>query len=63
MRFQEPKEGTKKHDKWEEDLERAKGKAQISVVKNRRGRTGKFTVRFEKDFCRFVEEEGQNGFF
>lgn len=55
LRFQEPKEGTKKHDKWEEDLERAKGKAQISVVKNRRGRTGKFTVRFEKERSLFVD--------
>lgn len=55
LKFQEPKEGTKKHQAWEEALEQAKGKAQISVVKNRRGRTGKFTVLFRKEESLFVD--------
>ena len=55
LKFQEPKEGTKKHEKWEEALEQAKGKAQISVVKNRRGRTGKFTVLFRREESLFVD--------
>lgn len=55
LKFQEPKEGTVKHEKWEEALEQAKGKAQISVVKNRRGRTGKFTVIFRKEESLFVD--------
>lgn len=64
LKFQEPKEGTKKHEKWEEDLVRNKDKAQISVVKNRRGRTGKFTVRFEKDRSLFVDNgSGLDGGF
>lgn len=55
LKFQEPKEGTKKHQAWEEALDQAKGKAQISVVKNRRGRTGKFTVLFRKEESLFVD--------
>lgn len=64
LKFQEPKEGTKKHQAWEEALEQAKGKAQISVVKNRRGRTGKFTVLFRKEESLFVDNgRGFNGEF
>lgn len=55
LKFQEPKEGTKKHQAWEDALEQAKGKAQISVVKNRRGRIGKFTVLFRKEESLFVD--------
>ena len=64
LKFQEPKEGTKKHEKWEDALEQAKGKAQISVVKNRRGRTGKFTVLFRKEESLFVDNgKGLDGEF
>ena len=63
LKFQEPKEGTKKHQAWEEDMARNKGKAQISVVKNRRGRTGKFTVLFRKEESLFVDNGGNDGQF
>ena len=64
LKFQEPKEGTKKHQDWEEDMARNKGKAQISVVKNRRGRTGKFTVLFRKEESLFVDNgRGLDGGF
>ena len=64
LKFKEPKEGTKKHEKWEDALEQAKGKAQISVVKNRRGRTGKFTVLFRKEESLFVDNgKGLDGEF
>lgn len=64
LKFQEPKEGTKKHQAWEEDMARNKGKAQISVVKNRRGRTGKFTVLFRKEESLFVDNgRGLDGGF
>ena len=58
-----PDETSKNYDKWETEYLKNKGKTTVMVAKNRRGRTGDIGFRFEKDFCRFVEEEGQNGFF
>ena len=60
---QEPNQGTKKHDEWEEELEQVRGKAKIIVAKNRRGRTGIFEMKFDKERSLFIDNGGNDGQF
>ena len=60
---QEPNQGTKKHDEWEEELEQVRGKAKIFIAKNRRGRTGVIEMKFDKERSMFVDKGGNDGQF
>jgi replicative DNA helicase len=56
-----PREGTDEHLKWMGEMERAHGKAEIIIGKQRHGPTGTVDVQFDADVTRFsnlAHEEG-----
>ena len=50
-----PDEDSKEYDKWEEKMLKYKGKAEVLIMKNRRGRTGNCEFIFEGSYYRFTE--------
>lgn len=50
-----PDEGGKGYEKWEEQMAKYKGKAEVLIMKNRRGRTGDCQFIFEGSYYRFTE--------
>lgn len=50
-----PDDSSKNFDKWEEQMAKYKGKAEILVMKNRRGKTGDCQFLFEGSYYRFTE--------
>jgi replicative DNA helicase len=51
----EPRPGTAEHATWQLDMERALGKAEIIIGKQRHGPTGTVEVQFEGQFTRFSD--------
>jgi replicative DNA helicase len=51
----EPRAGTPEHATWQLDMERALGKAEIIIGKQRHGPTGTVEVHFEGQFTRFSD--------
>ncbi|MEH6676153.1 replicative DNA helicase [Phenylobacterium sp.] len=49
----EPTEGTEKHLKWQEDMERAHGQAEVIIGKQRHGPIGTVKLSFDEDTTRF----------
>lgn len=50
-----PDEDSKSYEKWEEQMRKYKDKAEVLVMKNRRGRTGSCEMIFEGEYYRFAE--------
>ncbi|WP_417684091.1 replicative DNA helicase [Roseibium sp.] len=51
----EPEEGTPEHEVWKDKLERAKGKAEVIIAKQRHGPTGTVNLHFEGQYTRFSD--------
>ena len=51
----EPRPGTAEHATWQMDMDRAHGKAEIIIGKQRHGPTGTVEVQFEGQFTRFSD--------
>ncbi|NVK35346.1 MAG: replicative DNA helicase [Rhodobacteraceae bacterium] len=51
----EPEEGTPEYEVWRDKLERAKGKAEVIIAKQRHGPTGTANLHFEGQYTRFSD--------
>ena len=51
----EPEEGTEEHVKWQEKLQRARGRAEVIIAKQRHGPTGTAQLGFQGEFTRFSD--------
>jgi len=51
----EPEEGTEEWMKWKEKLDRAKGRAEVIIAKQRHGPTGTAQLGFQGEFTRFSD--------
>jgi len=51
----EPKPGTEEHFTWQAEMDRAMGKAEILIAKQRHGPTGSVPVAFQREFTRFSD--------
>ncbi len=51
----EPEEGTEEHLKWREKLDRARGRAEVIIAKQRHGPTGTAHLGFQGEFTRFSD--------
>ncbi|MGE0746996.1 MAG: replicative DNA helicase [Rhodospirillales bacterium] len=49
----EPREGTEEHEKWQEEMGRVYGRAEVIVAKQRHGPIGTVPLKFEASFTRF----------
>ncbi|MGJ4938991.1 replicative DNA helicase [Bradyrhizobium sp. HKCCYLS1011] len=49
----QPRPGTEEHQKWQLEMERAVGKAEVIIAKQRHGPTGTVPVQFEASVTRF----------
>ncbi len=57
LKNEEPKLGTLEHTKWQEIMDKAFGKADVIIAKQRHGRTGILPLAFQSDFTRFSDLE------
>jgi replicative DNA helicase len=55
LKNKEPKLGTEDHIKWENDMNEARGKAEVIVAKQRHGPTGTVQLGFQGEFTRFFD--------
>ncbi len=55
LKNREPQAGTPEHIKWMSDIERAYGRAEIIIGKQRHGPTGTIEVQFEAEMTRFSD--------
>ena len=55
LQNREPEEGSAEHATWLEKFERAKGKAEMIIAKQRHGPTGTVELAFEGQFTRFSD--------
>ncbi|KQT50809.1 replicative DNA helicase [Aureimonas sp. Leaf454] len=51
----EPKHGTPEHLTWEQEMNEARGKAEVIVAKQRHGPTGTVPLAFQAEFTRFTD--------
>ena len=51
----EPKQGTPEHLTWEQEMNEARGKAEVIVAKQRHGPTGTVPLAFQAEFTRFTD--------
>ncbi|WP_273754381.1 MULTISPECIES: replicative DNA helicase [unclassified Bartonella] len=52
---EEPKLGTLEHTKWQDEMDKIMGKADVIVAKQRHGPTGIVSLAFQSDFTRFSD--------
>ncbi|WP_354189199.1 replicative DNA helicase [Bartonella silvatica] len=52
---EEPKLGTLEHTKWQDEMDKIMGKADVIVAKQRHGPTGTVHLAFQSDFTRFSD--------
>jgi len=57
IRNKEPQVGTEEHLKWQADMERVHGRAEVIIGKQRHGPTGTVPLAFEGQFTRFSNLE------
>ncbi len=55
LKLKEPKEGSPAHIEWEGEMERARGRAEVIVSKQRHGPTGTVPLAFEAYLTRFSD--------
>src|SRR5580693_6899954 len=55
LMVKEPRVGTPEHEKWHGEMERAHGKAEVIIGKQRHGPTGTVELSFEGQFTRFSD--------
>src|SRR5207245_2370812 len=55
LAMKQPGLGTEEHAKWQTEMDRALGKAEIIIGKQRHGPTGTVEVQFEGQFTRFSD--------
>ncbi|MBV1705354.1 MAG: replicative DNA helicase [Hyphomicrobiales bacterium] len=55
LKAREPRAGTPEHAQWMQDMERAHGKAEVIIGKQRHGPTGVVEVQFEDELTRFSD--------
>ncbi|WP_375609148.1 MULTISPECIES: replicative DNA helicase [unclassified Bartonella] len=57
---EEPKLGTLEHQKWQDEMDKIMGKADVIVAKQRHGPTGIVSLAFQSDFTRFSDLADSN---
>lgn len=57
---EEPKLGTLEHTKWQDEMDKIMGKADVIVAKQRHGPTGIVSLAFQSDFTRFSDLADSN---
>ncbi|WP_330167368.1 replicative DNA helicase [Bartonella grahamii] len=57
---EEPKLGTLEHQKWQDEMDKIMGKADVIVAKQRHGPTGIVPLAFQSDFTRFSDLADSN---
>ena len=55
LKNKQPREGTEEFTTWLSDIERAHGKAEVIIGKQRHGPTGTVKLQFEGEFTRFSD--------
>jgi len=55
LKNKEPKHGTPEYVQWEQDMDEAKGKAEVIIAKQRHGPTGSVSLAFHGEFTRFSD--------
>ncbi|WP_375649109.1 replicative DNA helicase [Bartonella sp. OT172YNZD] len=60
LKNEEPKLGSLEHTKWQETMDKAFGKADVIIAKQRHGPTGIVPLAFQSDFTRFSDLADSN---
>ncbi|WP_375665898.1 replicative DNA helicase [Bartonella sp. TT121SHDZB] len=60
LKNEEPKLGSLEHQKWQDEMDKIMGKADVIVAKQRHGPTGIVPLAFQSDFTRFSDLADSN---